>query len=104
MRTGTILPLLVAIAFSIPTLRALADFGYIGFFSAATQNSAGIQVLLDLSISVVLICIWMVRDARRLGISALPFVALALVAGSFGPLAYLVRRDLHLRHRPLAGS
>ena len=36
----------------------------------------------------------MVADARQRGINAWPFVLITLVAGSFGPLFYLVLREL----------
>jgi hypothetical protein len=36
----------------------------------------------------------MVADARTRGLNAWPFVAITLVAGSFGPLFYLVMREL----------
>jgi hypothetical protein len=42
----------------------------------------------------------MVRDASARGLNAWPFVLVTLVAGSFGPLFYLVVRERRAR-RPV---
>ena len=42
----------------------------------------------------VLACIWMSYDARERGLPAWPFILITLVAGSFGPLLYLLVREL----------
>jgi hypothetical protein len=36
----------------------------------------------------------MVRDARERGLNPWPFVILTVLAGSFGPLLYLVLREV----------
>jgi hypothetical protein len=53
-------------------------------------------------ILAVLASIWMVRDARERGLSAWPFILVTLVAGSFGPLLYLLTREIRATaRRPL---
>ena len=54
----------------------------------------GAQVFTDLVIALLLACVWMVYDARERGLSAWPFIAITLVLGSFGPLLYLVVREV----------
>jgi hypothetical protein len=55
-------------------------------------NWGAMQVLADLVIACLLICFWMVADARERGMNPWPYVAITLFAGSFGPLLYLLRR------------
>jgi hypothetical protein len=88
--------LLLLFGFSIPTYYALRDFGYFGFFGAALTNSANIQVYIDLSISLLLINLWMLQDVRRRGdslISLAPYLVISLLLGAFGPLLYLLQRE-----------
>jgi uncharacterized membrane protein YqjE len=84
----------VILAFGLLTTLALLEVGYVGLIAMHLQSWGGAQVLVDLVIVSLLACIWMVRDARERGLSAWPFVAITVVAGSFGPLCYLVVREL----------
>jgi len=84
----------VILGFGVLTAVALVDVGYLGIFDTHLQNWGGTQVLVDLVIVAGLACIWMVRDARERGLSPWPFVAITFVAGSFGPLLYLVVREV----------
>ncbi|WP_218079704.1 DUF2834 domain-containing protein [Anthocerotibacter panamensis] len=70
------------------------DVGYFGIIEPHFRSWGGGQVLTDLVILAVLACIWMVRDARERGLTAWPFIVITLFAGSFGPLLYLVMREL----------
>jgi hypothetical protein len=56
------------------------------------QNTAGMQVLADLVIALLLFCVWMWRDARASGRRPWPWLLLTLATGSFGPLLYLLTR------------
>jgi hypothetical protein len=76
------------------TTLALMDVGYFGILKPHFLSWGAGQVFADLVIALTLACIWMVKDAREQGISAWPFVAITLLMGSFGPLAYLVMREL----------
>ncbi len=75
------------------TVLALQEAGYWGIIAQELENWAGRQVLLDLTVLGILACVWMYQDARRRGAAWLPYVALTLVAGSFGPLLYLIVRE-----------
>ena len=44
----------------------------------------------------------MVGDAKQRGVNPWPFVLVTLVAGSFGPLSYLLLRELRARRRAAA--
>jgi len=102
-----LLPLcLVLAAFGLLTAVALLDVGYWGILAPHFQSWGAAQVFADLVILALLSCLWIVRDARARRLPAWPFVALTLLAGSFGPLLYLVTRSLRppAAHRAAAGN
>ena len=66
--------------------------GYDGFVRAALANLGSVALLVDLTIALGLVLYWMVQDARRRGVSVLPYLPLMLTFGSVGPLLYLLRR------------
>ena len=69
----------------------LSSMGYSGLRRALTANAGTITALVDLTIALSLIGVWMWNDAKARGISALPYLGLMLVLGSVGPLLYLLR-------------
>jgi hypothetical protein len=86
--------LLVIAAFGALSAMALLDVGYFGILEPHFQTWGGGQVFADLVIMCVLGIIWMLADSRTSGVSAWPFVIATLFLGSFGPLFYLVAREL----------
>ena len=82
----------VLIGFSAFSGYAVYQYGYLGLFEQGLANAATIQVLLDLTIALSLVMVWMWQDARKQGMAPLPYVILTLTLGSIGPLFYLVRR------------
>jgi Terpene cyclase DEP1 len=84
--------LTVIILFGAYSLVPVYQFGFAGVFREAFANSATTQVSLDLIIALSLICTWMWADASHNGWSPIPFIVVTVVAGSFGPLLYLLRR------------
>jgi hypothetical protein len=84
--------LMVIVLFGVYSLVPVYQFGYAGVFRQSFSNSATTQVSLDLIIALSLICIWIWADARQNGWSPIPFIIITVVAGSFGPLLYLLRR------------
>jgi Terpene cyclase DEP1 len=80
------------VLFGVLTAVALQQHGYMGILTPHFVSTAGGQVLADLVIALTLVLFWLVRDAKRTGRNALPWVALTLVAGSFGPLVYLLTK------------
>lgn len=86
------LAIILLIPFTVLTLYALTDVGYIGIFDYHRHSSAGWQVFTDLVIALVLATCWIVKDAKASGRSPYPWLALTLTMGSFGPLLYLATR------------
>lgn len=84
----------VILAFGALTTIALLDVGYWGILAPHFQSWGAAQVFADLVILAVLSCFWMIADARRRGLAAWPFILVTLLAGSFGPLLYLVTREI----------
>ena len=82
----------ILIAFSVFTLYAVYQHGYIGIFQQALVNTATVQVFLDLTIALSLVILWIWQDAQKQDIAPLPYILLTLTLGSIGPLLYLVRR------------
>lgn len=94
MSNRLIVLLLVIVAFGALTVVALMNVGYLGIIEPHFRSWGAAQVFFDLVIVAVMACVWMVNDARERGVSAWPFILITLVAGSFGPLFYLVAREL----------
>lgn len=84
--------LAVTAAFAVLSGLALWHHGYWGIIAPHFQSFGAGQVFADLVIALVLVMVWMVRDAARTGRNPWPYVALTLALGSFGPLFYLLLR------------
>jgi hypothetical protein len=96
--------LIVVGAFGLLTALALMDVGYLGIFEPHFRSWGGAQVFVDLAILAVLACVWMIDDARERGLPAWPFILITLLAGSFGPLLYLVTREIRSPARLTASA
>lgn len=81
---------LVLADFSALTAYAVYEYGYVGFFELVFANAVTVTLFADLFIALSLVMVWMWNDAKKRGISALPYVLLTLGLGSVGPLLYLV--------------
>lgn len=90
-KTGVLV--LVLLDFAALTAWALYDVGYLGIFAAGLSGPASMQILADLVILGGLACLWMIADARAHGTNPWPYVVITLLAGSFGPLLYLLARQ-----------
>jgi Terpene cyclase DEP1 len=93
MSSRSITLILVLAGFGVLTTLALMDVGYFGIIEPHFRSWGEAQVLADLVILAVLACVWMTNDARERGLASWPFVLITLVAGSFGPLLYLLVRE-----------
>ncbi len=82
----------VLVPFAALTAVALWQHGYLGIFTLHMQSSAGLQVLADLAIALILVLVWMWQDAQRLGRNPWPWIVATFALGSFGPLVYLLTR------------
>ena len=80
------------IVFLALTAVALFQHGYWGIIVPHFQSSGGAQVFVDLVIALGLFLVWMWRDAKAAGRNPWPWLVLTLVAGSIGPLIYLLGR------------
>ena len=89
-------PLLIVVLVLFGALSAIAlwKHGYWGIIAPHFQSFGGGQVLADLVIALVLVMIWMWRDAKAAGRAIWPWIAVTLVLGSIGPLLYLLTRKL----------
>jgi len=90
MATRRTLALILLVPFSVLTLYAVAQVGYVGIFEYHRHSPAGWQVFADLVVALVLVLTWLVPEARRAGRSPWPWVVVTLFLGSLGPLLYLV--------------
>jgi phosphate/sulfate permease len=80
------------VLFGALTAAALWQQGYWGILLPHFQTFGGAQVFADLVIALTLVLIWMWRDAKATGRKVWPWIVITLVAGSFGPLLYLLTR------------
>jgi hypothetical protein len=78
--------------FTALSVYAVWQLALVGLFDAVFANVATITAFVDLLIALSLVMVWMWQDARKRGVSALPYFAVTLLAGSVGPLLYLLLR------------
>ncbi len=90
MRIPKAFLILILLPFSAVSLYAISQVGYMGIISYHLPSPAGWQVLFDLVVALVLVCSWMIVDARRNQRNVIPYLIGTLFLGSFGPLAYLL--------------
>lgn len=94
--------IIVLVAFSVFTDILVYKDGYTGFLILAARDNWGLQMLLDVSISIGLFTLWMIPDARRRGITPWPYLIACVGLGSIGALAYLVHRQVRELRAPQA--
>jgi hypothetical protein len=71
---------------------ALETSGITGFVQWAQSLAGwGLVLTVDLVIALSIIGVAMYRDARKKGMSPLPYLMMMPLAGSAGPLLYLLR-------------
>ena len=99
MSIRLVLLVVVTAGFGVLSAIALIDVGYFGIIEPHFKAWGAAQVFTDLVIVAVLAIVWMVKDARAKGWNPWPFVVLTLAAGSFGPLGYLIMRELRAGDR-----
>lgn len=92
MTTQQIVLEVVLVSFVALTGYAVYQHGYIGFFDVMMANAATVTAMVDLSIALGIILVWMWQDAKQRGVSILPHILLTLTLGSVGPLVYLIQR------------
>lgn len=90
MRPLKMLSIALLIIMTAVTGYALATVGYVGIFEYHLPSPAGWQVFTDLVVALILVCSWMIVDARKKGRNVLPYLLVTLFLGSFGPLVYLL--------------
>lgn len=78
------------VVFGAITAIAVWNHGYIGIFAFQFSSWAGVQVLVDLLIAVVIFLFWMVPDAKAKGRNPWPYLIISLLGGAFGALFYLL--------------
>ncbi len=78
--------------FSALTAYVVAQYGIVGLFEQVFATWASTLIMVDLTIALAMVMVWMWQDARQHDVSPIPYVLLTLGFGSVGPLLYLVRR------------
>ncbi len=95
---------LVLIFFLFLTVRAVNAHGYLGVILMFNSNPATELLSWDLIISLALVSIWLVADARKHGHAFVPFLLITLFFGVAGPLLYLILRGFSLRMQRVEAS
>lgn len=87
-----VLIVVILVLFGALTTVALYQHGYWGIIAPHFQSTSAAQVFADLVIALVMVLVWLWRDAKATGRNPWPWVFATLALGSFGPLVYLLTR------------
>ena len=105
MRTDRIAVYLATILFLDLTLAAVVFASWQDIVDIFTSRNLWVwQLMADFLISLTLVTLWIIRDARQRGRSPWPWLALVLATGSLAPLIYLIlrgRRPTNLSAAPI---
>ncbi len=82
------LSIVILIPFLLLTAYAVMEVGLIGIPDYHRHSPAGWQVFTDLVIALVLLLVFLFRDARQSGRNPWPWVIGTLFTGSIAPLIY----------------
>lgn len=81
---------IIALPFVAFSLWVLSQVGYLGIWHGGWANLGSTQITLDLVVACTLLVGYTARDCRAQGRPWWPWALLTAVAGSLGPLAYLL--------------
>ncbi|MDX2008807.1 MAG: DUF2834 domain-containing protein [Myxococcaceae bacterium] len=95
---------LAFLAFTGWTLSIVAQLGFPALASLLSENGHAQQILVDLVIAVAVAWVWLVPDARALGMNPWPYVIATPVTGCIAVLAFLIHRELVLRRSVSGGA
>lgn len=91
-RTTAAIAATILLAFGAFSIWVIGTHGYFGYLTSARNDHWTLQLLIDLTLSLVIANAWVVTDARRRGISPWPYVIATPVVGSLAIGVYLIRR------------
>ncbi|MCA9690543.1 MAG: hypothetical protein R3A51_17680 [Nannocystaceae bacterium] len=93
MNAKKIVLTLILVDFLAMTAWVMWEYGGpLAAMGALLSTTLGQLACFDLTIALSLAAVWIFKDARARGVSPTPYLALTLLTGSAGPLAYLIRR------------
>lgn len=91
-----IFPAILSIAFTVLTVIAFINTGPLGFWHLHVADWWGNQVWMDLLFAVSVALFFVIPQARKLGMTILPWVVFTITTGCVGLLA-MTARVLYLR-------
>lgn len=93
--TKTLALALVSLAsFSAFTAYCAVTEGMVGFVPLVLGHEWGMQMFVDIAVSLVIASFWIVPDAKKHGINPWPYLVSCAALGSLSALAYVVHREL----------
>ena len=98
-----VLLLILTAAFMTISTIAVYEHGYLALWRLPFETSGTLQLFSDLTVSILLVTSWMVRDSRTSGVPVLPYLLVTLASGSLGPLLYLLHRESRTRRGAIIG-
>ncbi len=88
MKHLRVLSIITLVPFTVLTGLAIYNDGLLEIFATQFATYGGAQVLIDLVIACMFFLAWMIPHARSSGRNPWFYVAVTLIAGSYGPLLY----------------
>jgi hypothetical protein len=94
MTKNLALALLTLATFGTFSVYCAVTEGPLGFLSLALSHEWGMQMFLDVGVSLVIASFWIVPDAKKHGINPWPYLVACVGLGSIAALGYVVHREL----------